>query len=151
MISYDIKESFYVVKQNNIKMKHIFALLLIAVILLHRYKVPDYILTQWDAETAQYHSLCMCESGVDTLLARRVFIHQEFLDNPCLMCYLRCLAKNMGMVDASDKSLPEIWSQQVTNVTYEIATDCVNKTDKEPDPCKKVQLMALCFCEHLGQ
>ncbi|KAF5305748.1 hypothetical protein FQR65_LT07644 [Abscondita terminalis] len=131
-------------------MKYISFLLLTAVISFAK-KVPDEILRQWHAETAYYHSICICESGVNPVLANRVFLYQEFIDDPCLTCYLRCIARNMGLLNSLDEALPHIWNQQTANVTYELATICVNQTSMVQDPCKKVLLLALCFCDHLGQ
>ncbi|XP_031348643.1 uncharacterized protein LOC116174793 [Photinus pyralis] len=113
-------------------------------------RVPKHLEEAWDAVTKPFKEECIAKTGVNSVYADRLFLYSEYLDDRALKCYLACLGKNMGILNASDEWVKDEFIRQVAGITPAMFESCMDETKFENDVCEKSMTMAKCIVRHLS-
>ncbi|KAK5649486.1 hypothetical protein RI129_000515 [Pyrocoelia pectoralis] len=111
-------------------------------------QLPPETLAMFFRIVGAFITKCACASGVNMNLLS-LFLEQGFTPfNPCVACFIKCLAKEIGLIGGDGITLLEEpvinFALQLPGGTKEIGLTCINQTVGILDPCRKIFEAYMC-------
>ncbi|KAK4883841.1 hypothetical protein RN001_000112 [Aquatica leii] len=92
-------------------------------------EVPLEIRERWEQLVSRVRSECICEVGVKPALVDDFFLKGQFSTDPCVHCYIKCLAIKLNKMDAATGNINEYeYVRQVAGTTPAMISKCSNNT-----------------------
>ncbi|KAF5279795.1 hypothetical protein FQR65_LT03326 [Abscondita terminalis] len=107
-------------------------------------EVPLHLRNSWVNVTEQYHTQCVCESGVNAFAAINSLAITQLSNDPHLKCYYKCLDINLLLLDPVTGSFVKSEFLRYAGITSEIFDKCSGQTESMKDLCAKSFYMYLC-------
>ncbi|KAK4879399.1 hypothetical protein RN001_007545 [Aquatica leii] len=87
---------------------------------------------------------CISETGVDAKTARKLF---EIIlpDEGEVRCFVKCLDTKLGFLRPDGSFDKAVMMEKLDHLTPEIAVECVDKFEAEPDSCLKSYKASTCI------
>ncbi|KAB0796975.1 hypothetical protein PPYR_11036 [Photinus pyralis] len=113
-------------------------------------RAPKLLKELWDDTAKPFKEGCIAETGVNPQYADRIFLYSEFINDRALMCYLACIAQNVGILNASGEWDKDIFVQRAAGTTPAMFNSCNEETKAVSHVCERSMAMAMCIVRHVS-
>ncbi|KAF5296069.1 hypothetical protein FQA39_LY12691 [Lamprigera yunnana] len=86
---------------------------------------------------------CICATNVDAALVQKWLKNGEYPNDPCFMCFMKCVGAFLGFMDTAGV-VNESGLAASFNVSIEIVQNCTKSVAPLLDLCEKAYRHAVC-------
>ncbi|KAF5307517.1 hypothetical protein FQR65_LT06872 [Abscondita terminalis] len=124
----------------------ILVFILLADNVLSKLTIPNNLKVSWLKLVSPYYTECACTTGVRLDRAKRLFAEIELPDDPCLKCFIKCLAAKLSiLIEATNEWVGAEILRKVAGMTPLSTSNCNNRTKGIEDTCEMAYQMAWCI------
>ncbi|KAK4879400.1 hypothetical protein RN001_007546 [Aquatica leii] len=102
------------------------------------------VFQSWYNLTHPIVEICINETGVDADLVRSLFNKTSIPSEEHLRCLFKCIDDKLGFIRPDGSFNKEVMIAKIARLTPEIAIECLDKYESEPDGCVKSHEGTLC-------